>query len=323
MTGRGMSEWYDDWQDQRHAEAFDGRWQLDRRNLLRNQEGFNDVRLLNERIAADRPLDLLEVGCATGELSRYVRGRYPRVRYYGVDVSGPAIARAKQKYPQGTFVVSDPSGSISATLRAHGLPEHPAIVYAKDVIQHQTEPLALLSELIGIAEDAVILRCRTRDHGQTEWDPERSCQYHYEGWMPFIVINLEELMAAAMAEVPAAEVVVYRNHMILGGRYNRFVPKELFLASTGTAETALGVYTRTAHPGRVTIADRPDQNPRYTWGYALKHAARQAWDALRGCRARDGGPRVVAQFQWSRSSGMVPRPGCPTNGGSQTSRSQT
>ncbi|MDP3722468.1 MAG: class I SAM-dependent methyltransferase [Candidatus Omnitrophota bacterium] len=302
-----MNSWYDDWQHQRHAEAFDGRWQLDRRNLVRNQEGFNDVRLLNERVATDRPLDLLELGCATGEFYRYLRRRYPRARYCGLDVSGPAIARAKQKYPEGTFVVSDPAASVSATLRARGLPEHPQIVYAKDVIQHQAEPLAFLSELIRIAEEAVIVRCRTRDVGPTEWNPEHSCQYHYDGWMPFIVVNLQELIDAVMAEAPEAEVAVYRSHTVLGGRHSRFVPKELFVASTGTAETALGVFRRTAHPGRVTIVDRPDQNPRYTWDYALKHAARQAWDAVRLSRARDAGPRVVAQFQWSRSSGVMQR----------------
>ncbi|MBI2495393.1 MAG: class I SAM-dependent methyltransferase [Candidatus Omnitrophica bacterium] len=300
-----MSQWYDDWQHQRHAEAFDGRWQLDRRNLIRNQEGFNDVRLLNERIDQDRSLQLLEVGCATGEFYRYLRSRYPYTRYYGLDVSGPAIARAKQKYAEGTFIMGEPAASISATLRLHGLPEHPHLVYAKDVIQHQTEPLAFLSELIRIAEETVIVRCRTRDVGHTEWDPERSCQYHYEGWMPFIVLNLQELIDAAMAEALRAEVVVYRSHIVLGGTHNRFVPKELFVASTGTAETALGVFKRTAHSGRVTIADRLDQNPRYTWDYVLKHAARQAWDALRVCRVRDAGPPVVAQFQWSRSSGLM------------------
>ena len=291
--------WYEDWQDPRHAEAFDARSRLDRRNLIRNQEGLNDVRLLNERIDRACPPTLLEVGCATGEFYRYLRARHPRIRYVGLDISRPAIACATQKYPEAALFVSEPASSVSATLRALSLPEHPEIVYAKDVVQHQTEPVAFLSELLRIAGEAVIVRCRTRDVGETEWDPAHSCQYHYGGWMPFIVLNLQELLDHIAAEAPEGEVVVYRSHAVLGGRHNRFVPKELFLPSTGTAETAVGIFRRTGHPGRVTIADRPDQNPRYTWDYALRHAGRQAWDAWRVCLARDAGPRVAAQFERS------------------------
>jgi FkbM family methyltransferase len=151
----------------------------------------------------------------------------------------------------------------------------PEIVYAKDVVQHQTDPLAFLSELLEIASEAVIVRCRTRDRGTTEWDPERSCQYHYGGWMPYIVINLHELIESIMARMPDGEVVVYRHHMVLGGQYNRFVPKELYLKETGTAETAVGIFKRTAQAGKVTVEDRIDRNPCYTWDYLLKHAARQ------------------------------------------------
>lgn len=275
-------EWYRDWQHLAHAESFDGRSRLDRRNLIRNLEGFNDVRLLNERLGRDRRVSLLEVGCATGEFYRYLRVSYPGVRYYGVDVSAPAVARAKQKYPQAAFFVTDPAMGIGASLRASGIPEHPEIVYAKDVVPHQVRPFAFLAELIQTAAEAVIVRCRTRDRGTSELDPERSCQYHYDGWMPYLVLNLQELIDRLAAESPGCEVVAYRSHVVLGGRHNRFVPKELYLRETGTAETAVGVFKRTDHPGRVLIEDRPDQNPAYTWDYRLRHAARQALNAFTG-----------------------------------------
>lgn len=303
--------WYDDWQHQQHAVAFDGCRRLDRRNLVRWQEGLNDVRLLNERVTRDRTLSLLEVGCATGELYRYLRIRYPRVRYYGLDISRVAIARAKQKYPEAAYFVNDPTTPIDATLQACGIPAHPELVYAKDVLHHQTEPLAFLSQLIQIAGEAVVVRCRTRDAGPTEWDPERSCQYHYDGWMPYLVVNLQELLDHVMAEAPEAEVVVYRNHTVLGGKYNRFLPKELFLPSTGTAETALGMFRRTEHPGRVTIADRVDKNSGCTWDAALRHAVRQALGALRLCMARDAGPQVVAQVQWSQHASAATHTSSP------------
>ena len=84
--------------------------------------------------------------------------------------------------------------------------------------------------------------------------------------------------------VPTSEIVIYRHHMVLGGQYNRFVPKELYYPDTGTAESAVGILKRTAQPGTVVIRDRVDQNPSFTWDYLLKHAVRQglrAWQTVR------------------------------------------
>jgi len=274
-------DWYQDWQDHRHAVAFDTYARLDRRNLIRTYEGFNDVRLLNTCIVPDRPLTLLEVGCATGEFYRYLKMKYPLVRYYGIDISRPTIARAKTKYPDGTFVVTDPGLRLDGGCRTLGLPERPEVVYARDVIPHQTAPYEFLADLIRVASEAIIIRCRTRDVGQTEFNPELSCQYHYDGWMPYIVLNLQELLDRIRSEAPGCGVVAYRNHMVLGGWYNRFVPKELYLKETGTAETAVGIFKRTAQAGTVTIEDRIDHNPCYTWDYLLKHAARQMVDGFK------------------------------------------
>lgn len=275
------SKWFGDWQHERHAVSFDIRAGLDPRNLVRNYEGFNDVRLLNERIARDRHLTLLEVGCATGEFFRYLGLRYPAARYVGVDISRPAVARAKQKYPHGPFFVIEPSRALADNLQALGLPLQPEVVYAKDVIQHHPDPFGFLAQVIGLASDTIVLRGRTRDRGASELDPEQSCQYHYDGWMPYLVLNLQELLERVQRLVPQAEVAVSRHYMLLGGRYNRFVPKALYLKETGTAETAIGIFKTTSAPGRVTIQDRRDHNPRYTWDYRVKHALRQGLTAWR------------------------------------------
>lgn len=295
-------DWYRDWQHAAHAQSFDARTGLDRRNLIRNLEGFNDVRLLKERCDQRRAFSLLEVGCATGEFSRYLQLCYPRVHYYGIDISDPAVARAKQKYPDRVFCVTDPSATLQEGLRRCSLPAHCEVVYAKDVMPHHTQPLAFLSELIAVASEAVIVRCRTRDHGKSELDPERSCQYHYNGWMPYLVLNLNELVEHVMKDVPRCEMVIYRNHMILGGQHNRFVPKELFLPETGTAETSVGVFKTTTHPGRMTIENRLDQNPRYTWDYLLKHAMRQALQVFSAPAAPPGRIEVSHHSQLSAAS---------------------
>lgn len=269
------TRWYADWQHQSHASHFDGRHGLDAKNLVRNYESLNDVRLLNERVDRTRPLTLLEVGCATGEFSRYLRRRFPFVNYYGVDISEPAIGRAREKYPEARFFVARPGARLAEALRELAVPPAPEVVYAKDVLHHQTGPFEFLGDLVGVASETVVLRCRTRDVGQTELDPEKSCQYHYGGWMPYIVINLSELVGHVADSAPGAEIVVLRHRMVLGGQYGRFLPKECYLRETGTAETALGVFKKTVNPGRVTIEDRPDGSPRYTVGYQLRRGLRR------------------------------------------------
>lgn len=273
-------KWYADWQSGEHASVFDSRCRLSNRRLVANYESFNDVRLLNERLDCLRPVHLLEVGCATGEFYRYLRIRFSSVRYDGMDISRPAILRAREKYPKGNFFLTEPGRRIRENLTACGIFPHPEVVYSKDVLHHQTDPFGFLSQLIEVASEALILRTRTRDEGSTVTDPELSCQYHYDGWMPFIVFNLKELTERILAQAPDAELVIYRNHMILGGRENRFVPKEIFLPKTGTAETAIGVFRKTGHPGRIHLEDRKEGDPgRSLWGF-LKGYVRRTFSAL-------------------------------------------
>lgn len=276
-----IAKWYADWQNPEHARLFDFRSPLDGGNLIRNYEAYNDVRLLNERLDRSRDITLLEVGCATGEFYRYLRIKYPRVSYYGVDVSQPAIERARAKYPQGRFFATDPELEAGSLLERIGLRRAPEIVYAKDVVHHQTRPFEFVSELLKVPSEALIFRCRTRDVGKTELDPELSCQYAYGGWMPYIVTNLDELIAHIKGAAPQAEVAVYRNHIVLGGQHSRYLPKDCYLKETGTGETAIGVFKKTDNPGKLVIEDHPDMNPKYTLDYRLKRYVRRLSGILR------------------------------------------
>ena len=93
-----------------HAVLFDSRRRLSNAALVRCYESFNDVQLLRSFLAGSRKTRLLEVGCATGEFYRYLRVRYSGVCYYGIDISQSALERARQKYPEGTFFLSQPGG---------------------------------------------------------------------------------------------------------------------------------------------------------------------------------------------------------------------
>ncbi len=267
------SPWYMDWQNREHASAFDVRHALTDWQLLKIYESFSDVQLLRERTTADSEKTLLEVGCATGDFHRYLKLRLPRLRYRGADISQAAIARAQEKYPGASFHLIQPGTSLAQLLPALGLNEKPEIVYSKDVVHHQVRPFEFVFDLLGAASETVIFRTRTRDVGPTLADPNLSCQYHYQGWMPYIVINLEELLNHIHREAPQAEVLVYRNHRVLGGRENRFLPKECYLPETGTAETTIAVFLKTDHAGRVRVEDRKDMNPAYPFSYRLKNVA--------------------------------------------------
>ena len=272
--------WYADWQHEDHAEFFDARARLSRADLIRNLEMFNDVRLLQAHVSRAAAGTLVEVGCATGEMCRYVALRYPALRYVGVDISEPAIVRAREKHPRGRFVVGHPGVPLLETLRRHGVAQPPELLYAKDVVHHQIQPFEFLEELVTSATHAVILRLRTRDVGATVLDPEQSCQYHYNGWMPYIVMNLEEIIARIRQAAPQSEMVVCRHHMVLGGRLNRFLPKACYLPDTGTAETAVGVFLRSPRPGAVTIEDRVDGQASRSPDFRLARLAGRVWRSL-------------------------------------------
>jgi SAM-dependent methyltransferase len=282
-----MKDWHRNWQDREHAVEFDGWSGMDPDNLVRMFEGFNDVRLLVEQLAGRTPGTLLEVGCATGEFSRYLQRRFPTWRYVGADISEVALHRAREKYPAVNFVQVQPGSSPTEAWRAAGLARAPEVVFAKDVIQHQPTPFDMLSALVEAAGQFMVARFRTRDKGASIVDPELSCQFIYADRVPYMVLNVDEVVARVRQVAPKAEVVIWRHHMVLGGKYGRFVPKELYLKETGTAESAIGVLLQTDHPGRITIEDRPNEQPNYTVGYALRHAARQAVQGFRACRQRE------------------------------------
>ncbi len=225
-------------------------------------ESFNEVRLLREHAQEISGTTLFEIGCATGEFGRYVQQCLPRFRYTGYDISQPAIGRAVEKYGTDRYRLLE--APISAFRESFGRSD---VVFCRDVIQHQLDPYAFIASLLDIAKQALILRLRTRDVGDTVFDAEQSCQYHYDRhWVPFLVLNTTELIERICADPTVTKIVVSRRHETLGGHHLRYVPKDLFYSETGTAETALivlkGQGPRQGRP-TITFNDRTD-GPRFT-----------------------------------------------------------
>lgn len=81
---------------------------------------------------------ILDVGCGSGALLHFLREQFPAKRYYGVDVSPLAIAKAKEKNPGGsvpmTFEVQDIEQSVPF---GEGMFD---LVIAHEMIEHIVHP---------------------------------------------------------------------------------------------------------------------------------------------------------------------------------------
>lgn len=222
------------WQEPGHADLFDARAHYGLARLRRVYENFNEFRLFLEHKREIRGREFVEIGCATGELYRYLRRYHSEFTYRGFDISLPAIERGRRKYPDGCFELCKPglSDVIAANVR-------PAVVWARDVVHHQPDPFEYLSRLLSISNEVTILRIRTRDKGTTVLDPEQSCQWYYNHWVPYIVLNINETLDAISKAIPVGKLLVVKRFVQLGGWHNRFLPKECYYPDTGTAETSL------------------------------------------------------------------------------------
>ena len=276
-------QFYASWKEDAHAVHFDGLRFIPTPLVVRRWEGFNEVRLLASLLRREPRLTVLEIGCATGEMSRYVTRRHPKATYIGADISEPAIARAREKFGErARFILTDPSLAALDGLV-------PDIVFCRDVLQHQTEPWAFLERLYRLASRALIMRIRTRDRGETEYNPDRSCQYHAGSWVPFIILKADELIETLSTNFrpSPAHITLVKDPIVFGGHQGRFVPKDCYEKATGTAETAMLVVKGSDGAGRpaVDVTTRVDgeQTPRWS---RMQRACRVSSMAVRALVGR-------------------------------------
>ena len=223
------------WDDQTHAEHFDSLSSEPNFILKKHYESFGEGKLLKKWKPHNGKGMLFEVGCATGELYRYIYNYRRDLNYKGFDISQPAIERAKQKYPDGDFhkLISE----LDEIVESFGQPE---AVWCRDVVLHQKDPYLFLDKLIYLAKEALFIRLRTRDVGDTEFNSNISCQLHWDKyWVPYIVLNVDELIDRIEENKNIKSLVIHRAYDVLGGYNHRLMPAELYFSSTGTAETAL------------------------------------------------------------------------------------
>lgn len=284
MTEPDSGALYAPWQTQEHAVHFDSMFDWPDRAVRRYYESFNDIQLLCDHKTGLQNTRLVEIGCATGDLYRYITRYHNELAYVGIDISTPAVERARAKYPDGRFFVVNES--------LDGIETHcpdAGILYCKDVVLHQTDPFGFLRRLLEIPNQAAVIRLRTRDRGNTVLDSDLSCQSHYGGWVPYMILNLDEMVETILDARPITRLEIVRHYIVLGGWNGRYVPKDCYDPATGTAETA--VYIRFAgaaepdRPPEITIGARKESSPAYTF---LMRARRQIRRRVLGARNLSG-----------------------------------
>lgn len=219
------------WQSNSHATLFDCQIYCPSFRLKKIYN-FNEFKLIDKFIPKDKKVRLLDIGCATGEVSRCFKYAYPNIDYIGCDISKVAIERAKIKYPKGKFFVTDSQLSQTRNI-------DPDYLFCRDVILHQQDPFDFLKLLCSIPKKGIILRLKTRDIGKTELDTEKSCQLNYGMWVPYIILNCDEIISHLASTRKVSKIVFVKNYMPLGGVNLRYLPKDCYLESTGTSETAM------------------------------------------------------------------------------------
>ena len=256
-----MTTYHDGFRDPVHAVNYD-RWsQMTTRRLKNVYESFNEIRMFSENQSAIVGTRFVEIGCATGDFHRYLRRYHPRFQYFGFDISKPAIDLAREKFPQATFFVCEED--LSDILQHC---EGPSFVLCRDVVPHQIKPFDFLARLVELPNEAVSIRLRSRDTGESVLDPELSCQWSYDRWVPYLVLNIDQVIETIKASRNCSVIQVVKNYQPLGGHNRRFLPKDCYYPKTGTAETS--VYVRftddsTGSP-EVTVSEVADSNPRFS-----------------------------------------------------------
>ena len=226
---------YAAWDKEEHKKAFDI-WNTMSKSYFKFLFGcFYENKYLINHLKKNPNLSLLDVGCATGQLLRYLKLKKVLVDYFGVDISESCIQKAQEIHEKNCFK------KITTQNLAKQLDEKKYdVVYSRDVVIHQLEPYKFLKSLIDITRDTLILRLRTRDLGSTVYDPELACQLAPgEKWVPIMILNYDELIKFLKSLSIFKKVVVNRSYTILGGQNSMFLDKNLYLKKTGTAETVI------------------------------------------------------------------------------------
>ena len=120
-------------------------------------------------IPALRPgLDLLDVGCGPGTITVDLAARVAPGRVLGIDVSAAPLEEARAAAGRAGVAVTFEVGDVYALAAADDSFD---VVHAHQVLQHLTDPVAALREMLRVCRDDGVVAARDADYAAMTWYP--------------------------------------------------------------------------------------------------------------------------------------------------------
>ena len=227
------NEYYQAWADLNHLKKFS-----DYQKNLRIYNKYTLEKLycnlgIGLRLILPYVNSVNEIGPGGGRTYSYFREILAELKlsepsYLGYEVSSQCVDALRDRYGD-LWALCDPAKPNY---------RNADLVYFFDVLVHSTRPLAMLDELSNSCRKYLCFQTPTRDEGQTEIDPEKSCRLENGEWVPWIVFNLTELIDHLRGR-GFTRFLIQKQYKQFAGNGPRYLPKDLFHDRTGTARTAI------------------------------------------------------------------------------------
>lgn len=178
--------------------------------------------------------NILEIGIGAGNFFRYLKINNCKNSYTGADISDNYVQLAKDLHKSNCFILTDHIAKTNLDTKYD-------IVYSRNVALHQSNPYDFIENLLKKTKKILILELKTRDNGKTKYDTNNSCQLIDGAWVPYIVLNYNELKEFLKRKLKLINAKIYlnREYTILGGKNSRYLDKELYLKETKGANTTI------------------------------------------------------------------------------------
>lgn len=101
---------------------------------------ISSLNFLNQYLSEKKLSSVLEIGCSTGLLPKFMNNRFNNVKYTGLDFSEKSLQLAEKNYTSGNFLKGD--------FLQLSLEQDYDLILCLDVIDHVNDPDAFLKKII-------------------------------------------------------------------------------------------------------------------------------------------------------------------------------
>ncbi len=119
---------------------WDGQWRGARARRLPRRKAIDRLLMRFLDLAGEAPGDVLELGCAPGDLLERMHRLRPQHRYHGLDYSAEGIAATRERLASAGFAATLHEGD----LRAFDRPRSYDLVVSLGLLEHFEEPASIV-----------------------------------------------------------------------------------------------------------------------------------------------------------------------------------